>query len=85
MSTAFATLLRLNQGVFMSSKSAAHTQPRTHSLFSRGTIFFVGLAMIVVYLLTVVVYPLIFNSERNRDSTTIDQPITPPTLPPPIK
>lgn len=65
----------------MSSKSDAQPPIKNHTFFSGKTILLVGLAIIVIYLLTVVMYPLIFTSERERDSSILDQPV----IPPPIK
>lgn len=61
----------------MSNKSAAHPPSRNHTAFSRKTIIVVGLGMIAVFFLTVVVYPMIFNSNTNDSSTVIDQPVMP--------
>ncbi|AZZ35393.1 hypothetical protein CIK05_00780 [Bdellovibrio sp. qaytius] len=65
----------------MSSKSTAQPPLRNNSAFSGRTLLFVGLAMIAIYFLTMVVYPMIFNSERNRSNSLLHQPI----IPPPIK
>lgn len=67
----------------MSSKSAAQPPVRNNTYFSGKTIMFIALAMIAIYFLTVVVYPLIFNSERDIeiDTSVLDQPV----IPPPIK
>lgn len=65
----------------MSSKSDAQPPIRNHTHFSGTTILLVALVMIAIYLLTVVVFPLVFNSEREPNSPILDQPV----IPPPIK
>ncbi len=64
----------------MSSKSAAHPPTKNHTYFSGKIIAFIGLAIIAIYLLTVIVYPLVFNSERNADTSVLDQPVVPPPM-----
>lgn len=64
----------------MSSKSAAQPPLRNHTAFSGKTLLYIGLAMIVIYFMTVVLYPMIYNPERNRDSSILDQPVLPPPV-----
>ena len=64
----------------MSSKSAAQPPLKNHTAFSGKTLLFVGLAMITIYFLTVVMYPMLFNPERNRSRSILDQPVLPPPI-----
>ena len=59
----------------MSSKSAAHSTPRTHSFFTRKVIVITIIAVAVMFLLTVVKYPLIFGPEKSAS----DVPAPPTT------
>lgn len=51
----------------MSAKSAAHPSPRTHSVFSRKTILVTVIAVALIFLITIIYYPLAFGPEETRE------------------
>ena len=64
----------------MSAKSTAQPPLRNHTAFSGKTLLYIALAMITIYFMAVVLYPMLFNSERVRGSSLMDQPVIPPPM-----
>lgn len=60
----------------MSAKSAAHPTQRSNSFFSRKAIVITIVAIAVMFLLTVVKYPLIFGPEKASQEAAPTPPTT---------